>query len=340
MNRIPAAIAAALLLGGACSSSDGDRDPVGPDPILDCPDTSGVASVTLGEFNTVDATPVRRIVLMGGSTEVDPASRSFVEAAGGGDVLVLRATGSTTSYNPYFLSEVDAQPAPVSVSTVRIDEPLLSAHDAVMCYVAQAEAVWLAGGDQWDYVGRWSSELHDSLSALYARGVSIGGTSAGAVVLGEAAFDASLGSVDSDEALADPLSDAVSVTLSPLAQPELAGWIVDSHFAQRDREGRLLAFLARMLPITGRDTVYGIGLDERASIIIEGDAYEVRAVTGRSVWLYRLIGPAPLVEGQPLDLEVVERIELVNGATGAWPIAFVEPDTVHVDDGVVVNGLE
>jgi cyanophycinase len=338
-SRLPAVALATLL--AACGSSD-DAGPSAPQSSSSarvCPDSSGVERSTSGDFNASVAQPVRRVVLMGGSTEVDPASRLMVEGAGGGDVLVLRASGSTTSYNAYFRADVGADPAPSSASTIRIDQPSRASSAAVLCWVRNADALWLAGGDQWDYVGHWTTPLHDELNAAASRLVPIGGTSAGAMVLGEAAFDARRGSVGSAEALADPASADVSVSLSPLAQPELAGWIVDTHFRERAREGRLLAFLARMLPLSARDTVYGLGLDERAALVIENGAYRVIAGTGRSAWLYRLVGRAPIVDGQPLQIDGAARLQLVNGASGAWPASFDEADTVRVDAGVVVNGI-
>ena len=82
--------------------------------------------------------------------------------------------------------------------------------------------------------------LDQALVAATGRGVAIGGTSAGAVSLGEAAFDALEGSVTSEEALADPLRSEVSPSYPIWSQPELARSYVDSHFMDRGREGRLL----------------------------------------------------------------------------------------------------
>jgi cyanophycinase-like exopeptidase len=327
------------LLLTACGSAD---EPSGPDEPIEeegCPTATGVERSTLGAFDSVAGAPVRRVVLMGGSTEVDPAARVFVEAAGGGDVLVLRASGSTTSYNPYFFTDLSAEPSPSSATTIRIDDPAQSSSEAVLCVTTKAEAVWLAGGDQWDYVGGWTAALHDELAGLFDRGIAIGGTSAGAMVLGEFAFDAARGSITSSEALANPLSADVSVSVSPMAQPELEGWIVDSHFRQRGREGRLLAFLARALTMTGGAVVYGVGLDERASLVIEDGGYEAVAVTGRYVWLYRLEGAVTLTPGEPLDLPVVLRRRLERGDTGAWPPSFEDADTVRVTAGVLENGI-
>ena len=337
VRRGVVSVAACLLIG--CDGAE----PSGVERALtserDCPIEAGVSRETVGDFAAVAGQPERRVVLMGGSVEVEAAAQRFVESAGGADVLVLRASGSTSSYNAYFMSDLPSEPAPASVTTLRIDDPARSSSTAVLCLVNGAEAVWLAGGDQWDYVGGWSDPLHEALTELESRQVTIGGTSAGAVVLGEAAFDAAQGSVTSAEALSNPLRADVSVSLSPLAQPELAGWIVDSHFSERDREGRLLAFLARMLPLTGRDTVYGLGLDERAALVIEGGAYQTMTVTGRSVWLYRVTGPVPLTAGAPLDLPAALRVELRSGDAGAWPHSFEGADTVRVTAGVIENGI-
>lgn len=317
-------------------------------------------AVTLGAVGTSEGTsggtsgalaaraPTRTLVLMGGSTEVDAASRQFVEAAGfgthsevggpsaaAGDVLVLRASGSVTSYNGYFQRMGD--PPPRSVGSILIEDPAQSAHPALLCRVAEAEALWLAGGNQWNYLGRWAPELQAAIQAVGARG-ALGGTSAGAAVLGAFAFDAGAGGVTSEVALADPHAPAVRVVRSAIGQPELAATLVDQHFRERNREGRLLVFLARMQAETGGAPVYGIGLDERAALVLTNGRFEVSAHEGRGVSFYRLTEPAPTQPGEPLSLTAVERIVLEDGAQGAWPLDFdAYPRTVlGVDAGTVV----
>jgi cyanophycinase-like exopeptidase len=306
-----------------------------------------VAWERLGDWDTTGITGQRRVVLMGGSAEVDPASRVFVEGANGGDVLVLRASGSTTSYNAYLRVEVGAEPRPGSVGTLRIPGVATgsgpdgegSDSPGVLCRVANAEAVWLAGGNQWDYLGGWATALHDSLRATAVRPAAIGGTSAGAVVLGELAFDAEHGTVTSDTALADPFHPRVSVRRSDLAQPELDRFLVDSHFMQRDREGRLLTFLARGVRLLDADTVYGLGLDERAALLVREGRYEVRAEPGRQVWLYRyVVGSDPEPDpGRPLEMTGVLRLGLGDGSGGAWPpsLEHAATDTMDVVAGRV-----
>lgn len=340
--RVPSRLVGRLIVvvGLAAGCAD-PSSPAGPDPRVDtCGSVgSGVAQGGRGSIEDAEIGTTRRLVLIGGGREDDDASRTFVESAGGGDVLVLRASGSTTSYPDYFVDALAPSPAPAAAVTLRLDTPGSGANPGVLCRVSNAEAIWLAGGNQWDYLGRWPSLLHDSLGAVSLRGMSIGGTSAGAVSLGEGVFDAREGSVTSVDALSDPLGSDVSVSLSPFAQPELAGLLVDSHFSERGREGRLLAFLARFALLTQRDTVRGIGLDEGMALVIEADTWSVHGPAGAYVWVYESVGSPTLSPGDPLDLDDVTRLRLGASDSGAWPIDLgAWPMTrLSVVDGVVVS---
>lgn len=334
-----AALALAAICGACAScSSPAAVVPAGRDPDA-CPEPPrGVELGGVGEYAPdTPANPTRRLALMGGGPEDDAAARLFAEAADGGDVVVLRASGSLTSYPGYFLTTLSPDPVPASVVTIRTSLPDSAAHASVLCRLDRAEAVWLAGGDQWDYLGRWPAPTAGALARLAARGVAWGGASAGAVSLGEAAFDARFGTVRSAEALADPLRREVSIAYPPFAQPELAGTVVDSHFSERAREGRLLAFLARFLADRDREAVLGVGLDEGAALVVESGAYRVSARGGAAVWLYQARGPAALRPGQPLTLANVRRAALTNHAAGPWPPDFsaLQAEAVEVVDGVV-----
>jgi beta-aspartyl-peptidase (threonine type) len=276
---------------------------------------------------------------MGGGLEVDEATLSFLAAARGGDVVVLRASGSTSSYNDYFLSALEGDSLPASTTTLRVPASSTAASSpGVLCRVGRAEGIWLAGGDQWDYLGGWAGPLHDSVAATAIRGKAVGGTSAGAMVLGEVAFAATFGGVTSAEALAAPTAAEVTVRISAMSQPELRGVLVDSHFHARDREGRLLAFLAQGRALLGRDTLRGIGIDERTALVVRDGLYHVHAVGAGVVSLYEVTGDAVLEPGRALGLTGIRRLHLRDGDRGAWPPAFpagVATAELRVVDGVV-----
>lgn len=333
-------IRVALVIAAALGCGDPTPTTSVGEPLEGCPDAG--AGTTIGGLRgtgaDATASPVRRLVLMGGGPEEDGAARRFVEAADGGDIVVLRATGSLTSYPDYFSVELVPGPAPASVVTVRTDTPPLADHPSVLCRLDRAEAIWLAGGSQWDYLGRWPHPVHVAIREAWRRGAAMGGTSAGAVSLGEAAFDARHGTVTSAEALADPADVSVSVGPSNIPQPELRNMIVDSHFTERSREGRLLAFLGRLLAQHRSGSFVGIGIDEGAALEIEDDGYRVSSARGGAVWMFEATGPAVVQPGRPLSLDGIRRVRLAHGASGRWPFLFDDAERVQalvVEDGVV-----
>ncbi len=343
LRRFGLVVAAPALAGVVSIAACGATTAAPDDDVAAAVCPAATAGVEVGGFAPeadVSPVPERVVVIMGGSSEDDTAARRFVEAANGGDVLILRATGSLTSYPSYFRNGLAPSPAPNSVETVKTTDPGAAAQAAVFCRIANAEAIWLAGGNQSDYLLGWPPAVHSALVAARDRGVAIGGTSAGAVSLGEAAFDAAEGSVTSAEALVNPMRADVSLSYPTWAQPELSGVYVDSHFMDRDREGRLLAFLARFLHDRGHTRVLGIGLDERAALVIEAGTWTVRAPAGKAAWIYEATGPSSVPGAEPLDLAGVRRVELSGGSTGAWPVdvGALAPIPLEVVDGVVGGG--
>lgn len=333
--------AASVFLFTACGTQP-TATPSDPEPVDRCPDPG--PGIEIGGFTGTGADtrrrPLRRLVLMGGGREEDVAARSFVEASLAGDIVILRASGSLTSYPEYFIGFL-ASVTPATVVTVRTSNPEAGADPAVLCRVARAEAIWLAGGNQWNYLGRWPAALHEALAAVAERQGAMGGASAGAVSLGEGAFDAQYGTVSSRDALADPLRREVSVSRPVFAQPELEGVLVDSHFSEREREGRLLVFLARFLADRGEGPVVGVGLDEGVALMIEAGSYQVTSRGLGAAWLYEVSGPVSLAPGVPLSLDSVRRVRLSAGSIGPWPLSFDESADVrviHVANGVVGAG--
>src|SRR3954470_16493174 len=90
-------------------------------------------------------------VLMGGGTDVDAAFQWMCQRSGNGDFLVIRATG-TDAYNPYIQQLC---PGENSVSTLIIPNASAAADPFVIAAVQNAEALWIAGGDQSDYINFW-----------------------------------------------------------------------------------------------------------------------------------------------------------------------------------------
>jgi cyanophycinase-like exopeptidase len=341
-----------VLLLAACPGSPTDESDAGPNPAADsgaaadsgpqipeeCADLgTGLTLGALGGTENTETTAISRLVLMGGGPEVDEASRIFVEGASGGEVLVLRASGSVDSYTPYFYEELGADPAPASVKTIRIDDPAAGSDDALICHVLQADALWLAGGDQWDYLGLWPAELHAQIAGVGQRGAAMGGTSAGAMSLSEVAFDAEEGSITSPTALATPDHFAITLSLSPFVHPALIGMVVDTHFSEREREGRLLAFLARGREMLSDSEggIWGVGIDEHTALIIEEGTFRVHDDSSGAVHLYHFNGDATVAAGSALSMDGVQALSMPPGTQGPWPPS---PQAAGFEPLAVVDG--
>jgi len=225
----------------------------------------------VGNPQNSEAEPKPGVVLMGGSRDVDQAMRWLTEQSGNGDIVVIRATGAD-GYNQYLLDLGEAN----SVETLLINSHESANDSRVSETIRKADALFIAGGDQANYIRYWSnSETEKAIQYLiHERGVPIGGTSAGTAVMGEFVFTALNGGVSSNQALSNPFDERVTVQSSTLINhPLLKGVITDQHFSEREREGRTVVFLARIIEQyggSGFDThLRAVALDERTALIID-----------------------------------------------------------------------
>jgi len=217
------------------------------------------------------------ICLMGGSTEDDRAMIWFLEKANGGDILIIRASGSD-GYNDYFYEDLEVEVN--SVETIVFNNATASSDTYVLQKIANAEAIWMAGGNQSDYVNYWKdTEVEMLLNAhINSKKAVIGGTSAGMAILGSSYFSAENGTVYSSEALEDPYNTYMTFGHNDFLEvPLLENTITDTHFSERDREGRLITFMARMNNELGSRS-FGIACDEYTAVCI--DSSGIGAVYG------------------------------------------------------------
>src|SRR5580765_2121385 len=195
--------------------------------------TSASAAKSYSYFrlgSAVDIAPATTAgtVLMGGGTDVDAAFQWMCARSGGGDFLVIRATG-TDAYNPYIQQLC---PNENSVATLIIPNLAAASDPFVISTIQNAEALWIAGGDQSNYINYWQgTPVQQALNDLIARGVPIGGTSAGMNVLAEFIYSAQASqAITSSQALADPFSKYITLVRDFANISILTGIIDDPHF--------------------------------------------------------------------------------------------------------------
>jgi cyanophycinase-like exopeptidase len=293
-----------------------------------------------GNVNAVVNAPTSRptpsFVLMGGGPDVDPAFRWLIQRAGiirgsGGRFVVIRASG-TDAYNPYifYSDEALSTSAKVadqwvggaslglsSVETLVIPSVKAANSAAVNAIVAKANVVFIAGGDQGQYIRFWKgTALEQTLKGLMQRNVPIGGTSAGLAVLGQFDYSGLYYSATSELAMLDPYYRDITFDPSPLslsggfiAPAALESLIFDSHFDSRDRMGRLVTFISRLVaPVSmsgsvfgcnggvlpasssGYRTARGIGIGVETALLVQGNG------DGRPVTATRVTNPSTTTE--------------------------------------------
>lgn len=226
------------------------------------------------------------LVLMGGGSEVDQAMQWMINKSGGGDFVVIRARGAA-GFNPYIMSFGNVN----SVTTLIIDSRDKANRESNINRIRNAEALFIAGGDQAEYVEFWKdTALEDAIQFLaYDKKVPIGGTSAGLAILGEYFFGATAGTVMSDEMLSNPYNRYTQgLGRDFLTLPFMERTITDSHFSERGREGRLLGFMARLALENSLEAtqIRGIGVDERTALVIDEEG-KAKALGRGGVYMVR-----------------------------------------------------
>lgn len=208
-------------------------------------------------------------LLAGGGKDQDAAFLWFLDKAGHGDILILRGSGAD-GYHPY-LSKLS--PKLDSIESIVFQTEKSTTDPFVLERIRQADAIFLAGGNQWNYERLWrNSPVQRELNAAIKRGIPIGGTSAGLAVLSEFGFTAQHGGITSEEAAADPKQQKIAIEQGLLNIPALTCLITDSHFTQRKREGRLRIFLSHIEATKQcQQPPIGLGIDERTALLLEPD---------------------------------------------------------------------
>jgi len=255
----------------------------------------------LGNAADVQTKPVAGFALMGGGKDLDPAFKWLCDRASGGDLLVVRHSGDD-AYNPYIKGLCKLN----SVSTLILPDRTAAADPKVVEMVKNSEAIFLSGGDQATYVNNWmNTPFNDALNEALARGVPIGGTSAGLAVLGEFIYSAQGDKPDDDDlssklAMSNPYGARITVRRSFLKIPILKNTLTDTHFKKRDRMGRSLTFLARIVQDGWSAHPREIAVEEKNAVLLEPSG--AATVVGNSAVYFMEVTERPSVcqENQPL----------------------------------------
>ena len=271
----------------------------------------------IGNKNDIQTRPAFGIAMMGGGRDMDEAFRWLCRKANGGDFLILRATGDD-DYNSY----VNGLCTLNSVATLSIPDREAAQNPAAAEIIRRAEAVFIPGGDQADYIRAWEgTPVEAAIDADIAAGKPIGGTSAGLAVLGEFVYGA-LGDKPDDNALAsadvlaNPYFERVTLVRGFLQVKQLHDLLTDSHFAKRDRMGRSLGFLARIMQEGWSNSPREAAIDEKSALLVGPDGKGTVLGTGKGAYFLRPTQPARCLQKRPAThIPEYQRLSSSSGRT-------------------------
>jgi cyanophycinase len=205
------------------------------------------------------------LVIIGGAEEREGDCvilRAFMRLAGGrsADIVVLTAATSEPQEAGETYIEVFERLGAASVWVVDTRDQNDANHVDAVRAIGQATGIFFTGGDQARIVERIRGTLlEDVIRKRHAEGAVIAGTSAGAAIMP----DVMIVRGDSETS---PRGDAVTLGTG---MGFVSGILIDQHFAQRGRLGRLLTALLL------KPTTLGVGVDENTALIVQGEEFEV-----------------------------------------------------------------
>lgn len=206
-----------------------------------------------------------QLIIIGGAEDKEgdcKILREFVRRAGGTNARIVIMTAATElprevgeNYIKVF-ERFGAEDVRI-IDTVQRED---ASSPTYLQAIEKATGVFFTGGDQARITSILKdTELDAAIHKRYQEGIIVGGTSAGAAMMPDMMI------VEGDSET-NPRIDVVD--MGP-GMGFLPGVVIDQHFSQRGRLGRLIAALAQ------QPAVLGFGIDENTAIVVSDNQFEV-----------------------------------------------------------------
>ncbi|MBD2004872.1 MULTISPECIES: cyanophycinase [Cyanophyceae] len=220
-------------------------------------------------METGETTPVTnargQLVIIGGAEDKEgdcTILREFVRRAGGTQariVVMTVATGLPDEVGRTYTEVFER----LGVDDVRIVDTANredGSDPRALEAIEKATGVFFTGGDQARITSNLKgTEVDAAIHRRYAEGIVVGGTSAGAAMMPDIMI------IEGDS----ETNPRVNVVEMGPGMGFLPGVVIDQHFLQRGRMGRLISALAQ------QPAVLGFGIDENTAIAISDNKFEV-----------------------------------------------------------------
>lgn len=201
------------------------------------------------------------LVIVGGGLKDQAIVERFIHLAGGNDapIVVIPTAGEDDHYDQTWqgLAQLKAAGAR-NLTVLHTRDRSIANSPAFVAPLKSARGVFFPGGRQWRLADAYLNTLTQTeLQNLLARGGVIGGTSAGATILG------------SYLVRGDTRNNTIMMGDHEAGFGFVRNVAVDQHLLRRNRQFDLLGVIEK------HPELLGIGLDENTAIVVRGDTAEV-----------------------------------------------------------------
>jgi cyanophycinase len=205
------------------------------------------------------------LVIVGGNMHDPAILKRFIQLAGGEDArfVIIPTAGDADQYDQYWPGLQQFKEAGMrNVILLHTRDRKIADSEEFVRPIRQARGVFFEGGRQWRLADAYLNTLtHRELQALLDRGGVIGGSSAGATILGS--FMVRGDTKGNEKMIGDHLESFGF----------LKNVAIDQHVLVRNRQFDMLEVIEKY------PNLLGIGIDENTAIVVQGDRFEVIAGT-------------------------------------------------------------
>jgi cyanophycinase len=201
------------------------------------------------------------LVLVGGNMQDPAIVERFLELAGGPDapIVLIPTAGGAESYDETWRGGDAFRAAGATrLAVLHTTDRDTASTDTFVEPLRHARGVWFGGGRQWRLADAYlDTKVHEALREVLDRGGVIGGSSAGATILG------------SYLVRGDTRTNTIMMGDHEEGFGLLRNVGVDQHLLRRNRQFDLVEV------IRAHTDLLGIGIDEDTAIVVQGDRFEV-----------------------------------------------------------------
>jgi cyanophycinase len=201
------------------------------------------------------------LVIVGGAMRDPAIVTRFIDLAGGPDapIVVIPTAGDAATYDQYWSGlGVFRDNGARNLTVLHTRDRTVADSAAFVEPITRARGVFFGGGRQWRLADAYlNTRTHKELEAVLARGGVIGGSSAGATILGSFLVR---GDTKGNEVMIGDHIEGMGF---------LKNSAIDQHVLRRNRQFDLVEVMRK------HPNLLGIGIDEDTAIVVQGDRFDV-----------------------------------------------------------------